>query len=89
MEVHNTLQLDSIGFASQQKLSRTSVSFNTDHHHTRQCTVYVLTAGIQSSLSQILKWQPNSRVRVYVGHSPSHAASVDLVLDPLTGHVSP
>jgi hypothetical protein len=35
------------------------------------------------------KWEPRSRRGIYVGHSPSHAGNVALVLNPRTGHVSP
>ena len=34
------------------------------------------------------KWEPQSQLEIYVGHSPSHAGSVALVLNPQTGHVS-
>ena len=88
-ERHNMLNLDSLGIISEQKLSNSSVAFSADHHHTWGCPVYVLDAGLQSSFSQIPKWQPRSRVGVYVGHSPSHTGSVALVLHPSTGHISP
>ena len=35
------------------------------------------------------KWQPRSRVGIYLGHSPTHAGSVAMVLNPNTLHVSP
>ena len=35
------------------------------------------------------KWEPRSRIGVYLGHSPFHAGSVALVWNPTTGHVSP
>jgi hypothetical protein len=38
---------------------------------------------------KIPRWEPRSRVAVYLGHSPHHAQSVALVLNLSTGHVSP
>ena len=34
-------------------------------------------------------WEPRSRAVIYFGYSPFHAGSVDLVLNPATGNVSP
>ena len=35
------------------------------------------------------KWEPRSWLGIYVGHSPIHAGSVALVLNPQTGLISP
>ena len=35
------------------------------------------------------KWEPRAILGVYLGHSPSHAGSVAIILNPRTGHVSP
>jgi hypothetical protein len=35
------------------------------------------------------KWEPRSRLGIYVGHFSSHAGLVALVLNPRIGHVSP
>ena len=35
------------------------------------------------------KWDPRSRLGIYVGRSPFHAGNVALVLNPQTGHISP
>jgi hypothetical protein len=35
------------------------------------------------------KWDPCSRLGIFVRHSPSHAGSVVLVFNPRIGHVSP
>ena len=35
------------------------------------------------------KWEPHSRIRVYLGHSPFRAGSVALLWNPTTGRVSP
>ena len=34
------------------------------------------------------KWDPRARAGVYLGHSPSHAGNVSMVLNLKTGHVS-
>jgi hypothetical protein len=49
----------------------------------------VLDSRLQSGIAGPPKWEPRSRLGIYVGHSPSHASSVALVLNPRTGHVSP
>ena len=35
------------------------------------------------------KWDPRSRVGVYLGHSPINAGCVELILKPVTWHLSP
>ena len=48
-----------------------------------------MDAGLQSGSIGPPKWDPRSRLGIYVGHSPFHAGSVALVLNPTTGLVSP
>ena len=48
-----------------------------------------MDSRLQSGIAGPPKWEPRSRLGIYVGHSPSHAGSVALVLNPRTGHVSP
>ena len=50
---------------------------------------FVLHARLQSGVAGAPTWEPRSRLGIYVGHSPSHAGSVALILNPTTGHVSP
>ena len=57
--------------------------------HTFGSPCFVLDARLQSGLSTVPKWEPRSRLGIYVGHSPAHAGTVALVLNPRTGHVSP
>ena len=57
--------------------------------HTFGCPCFVLDSRLQSGLSTCPKWEPRSRLGIYVGHSPEHAGTVALVLNPRTGHVSP
>ena len=62
---------------------------NHKDFHTWGCPVYVLDAGLQSGSIGPPKWDPRSRLGIYVGHSPFHAGSVALVMNPTTGLVSP
>ena len=57
--------------------------------HTFECPCFVLDARLQSGLSTCTKWEPRSRLGIYVGHSPAYAGTVALVLNPITGHVLP
>jgi hypothetical protein len=50
---------------------------------------FALDSRLQSGIAGPPKWEPRSRLGIYVGHSPSHAGSVALVLNPRTGHVLP
>ena len=56
--------------------------------HTFGCPVFVLEARLQAG-HKIPKWEPRSRMAIYLGHSPQHASSVPLVMNIKTGHVSP
>ena len=54
------------------------------------CPIYVLDSRLQSAGGPgPPKWEPRSRIGVYLGHSPFHAGSVALVFNPSTGRVSP
>ena len=54
------------------------------------CPVYVLDSRLQAAGgSGPRKWEPRSRMGVYLVHSPFHAGSVVLVFNPLKGRVSP
>ena len=48
------------------------------------CPVFVLDSRLQTAGSAIPKWDPRARVGVYLGHSPCHAGSFSLVLNPKT-----
>ena len=45
--------------------------------------------GTKAQSGKSPKWDPKARVGIYLGHSPCHAGSVALVLNPRTLHVSP
>lgn len=65
------------------------VNVQLKHYHTFDCPVYILDSRLQSNPKGVPKWEPRSRLGIYVGHSPVHAGSVALVLNPKTGLVSP
>ncbi len=56
--------------------------------HPFGCPVYVLDKALQNR-KKIPKWNERARIGIYLGHSPSHARNVSLVLNLLTGLVSP
>jgi hypothetical protein len=56
--------------------------------HPLGCPIYVLDAQLQNG-NKISRWEPCSRVGMYLGHSPYHAQSVALILNLSTGHVLP
>jgi len=57
--------------------------------HTFGCPVFVLEARLQQQGASLPKWEPRSRMAVYLGHSPDHASNIPLVLSTRTGLVSP
>ena len=59
-----------------------------DNLHTWGSPCYVLDERLQG-YKIIPKWDPRSQLRIYLGHSPCHAGSIALVLNPKTFHVSP
>jgi hypothetical protein len=63
--------------------------FNPTTLHIFGSPFFVLDSRLQSGIAGPPKWEPRSRRGIYVGHSPSHAGSVALVLNWRTGHVSP
>jgi len=87
----NNLRIDSKGNTAQMKFSNVSGYKNRlSNYHTFGCPVYVLDARLQSTGGAgPPKWDPRCRLGIYVGHSPAHAGSVALVLNPKTGLISP
>ena len=87
----NSLRIDSNGHTSQMKFSKVSGQMTRlVNYHTFCCPVYILDARLQStSGAGPPEWDSRCRLGIYVGHSPSHAGSVALVLNPNTGLISP
>ena len=59
------------------------------NHHTCVFPVYVLDALFKGNIYGVPKWEPRSLSGIYLGHSPFHAGSVPLVINPATGHFYP
>jgi hypothetical protein len=77
------------GCTPEEKFSNMPSSYiDIAQFHPFGCPVYVLDARLQNG-NKIPRWEPRSRVGVYLGHSPYHAQSVALILNLSTGHVSP
>ena len=66
-----------------------SVNVQLKNYHTFGCPVYILDSRLQTNPKGAPKWEPPSHLGIYVGHSPTHAGSVALVLNPKSGLVSP
>ena len=52
---------------------------NVRDYHVFGCPVYILDSKRQSGTLGPPKWEPRSRIGVYLGHSPMHTGSVALV----------
>ena len=52
------------------------------------CPVYVLDPRLQDG-KKLPKWNRRSRMGVNLGYSPTHSDTVGLVLNPVTGYISP
>jgi hypothetical protein len=86
---YNNLYLDATGRSPLNRFSSTDVRVDLRQFHPFGCPVFVLEAGLQTEGASIPKWDPRARVGIYLGHSPCHAGSVALVLNPKTLRVSP
>ena len=62
-------------------------NYNITDYHTWGCPVFVLESQAQMKMDP--KWNPRSRIGVYLVQSPKHSGNVALVLNPKTLHVSP
>ena len=81
--------LNSDGIASVDLLSGTQFPrHKLKDIHVLGCQVYVLDPTLQQE-KKLPKWQPRSRLGIFVGYSPYHASNVALILSPATDHISP
>ena len=87
----NNLHIDLGGKTPEMKFSDIGgLPTKLKHVHTFGCPNYVLGARLQDAGGPgPPKWDPRARLGIYLGHSPSQAGSVALVLNPRTGLVSP
>ena len=60
------------------------------HQYTWGCPVYVIEARLQNAnIHGLPKWDIRLCTVIYLGHSHFHSRLVALILNPLTGTVSP
>ena len=72
-----------------RNIAGTATDITLKMHITWGYPIYVLDTRLQGNISGLPKWEPRSHAGIYLGHSPFHAGSVDLVLNPETVYVSP
>ena len=86
----NNLHVDLNLETPDMRFSNTNaVNVQLKHYHTFGCPVYILYSRLQTNPKGVPKWEPRSRLGIYVFHSPEHAGSVALVLKHKTGLLSP
>ena len=87
----NSLQVDSTAQMPESILHGVKIEdIPVKYYHTLFCPTYLLDARLQNSGGAGLpKWEPRSRIGVYLGHSPFHSDNAALVWNPTTGGVSP
>ena len=61
---------------------------NLQRLHVFVCPVYVLEPKLQDA-KKFPKWKQRSHQGIYLGLSKLHSTNVHLVLNPLTGYISP
>ena len=89
VKIHNTFHLDDEFISPHMKFTGISSLPSGYDFHPFGCPVFVLESKLQSDSKGLPKWDPRARLGIFLGHSPLHAGSVALVLNPATGHVSP
>ena len=72
----------------QELFGRVNIAPKIKHFHTFVCPVYILDNALQGQQA-LPKWKCRSRLNVYLGSSPDHLRTVDLIHNPHMGHVSP
>ena len=85
----NVIKVDDDGITTMENFAGTTTDISIKNQHTWGFPVYVLDEILQVNIAGITKWEPRSFSGIYLGHSPFHAVSLALVLNPETGHVSP
>ena len=90
-ERHNILQLDHKGQTPNSILYGVDVEdIPVKSFHTLFFPIYAIDVRLQSSgRAGLPKWEPRSRIGVYLVHLPFHAGRMALVLNDTTRQVSP
>ena len=74
--------MDDDGITPKENFADTTTDINLKNNHTWGCPVYVLDAILQGNISVLPKCEPQSRVYIYLLHSPFNEGSVAMVLNP-------
>ena len=86
---HNRLHIDKFGYTPLERFARTRSPLQPDIFHTWGAPIYVLDSRNQSGPCLVPKWEPRSKLGIYLGFSPCHSRDVALVMSPTTGNLSP
>jgi hypothetical protein len=86
--LYNNLPVLEDGTSRLELFSSIQVGSNLRHVHTFGCPVFALQ-NVLASGSQLPRWSPRSGLGLNLGRSPMHARNVYLVLNLVTGCVSP
>jgi hypothetical protein len=87
----NSLHIDTDGHTPESKFYGVNIeNIPVKTFHTMFCPCYILDSRLHNTGSiGPPKWETRSNIRVYPGHFPFYARSVELVYNPSTGYVSP
>ena len=90
-DIMNNLHAVMNGKTPEMKFSDTTGSTTRlSNFHTFGCPVYILDDCLQIvGGGGPFKWYPRACLRIYLGHSPSHAGSAALVMNTKSGLISP
>ena len=86
--VYNNLPNSKHGMSPLEAFSDSKISPNVNTHHTFGCPTYVLRNELQNNNS-LPRCESRARVGINLGYLPRHSSNVFLVLNPLTGLMSP
>ena len=86
--LHNSLPVLEDGTSRLELFSSIRVGGNMKHMHTFGCPVFALQNALASGKT-LPRWSPRARLGLNLGPSPNHARNVYLVLNLVTGCVSP
>ena len=86
---HNRLHMDKFGYTPLERFARTRCPIRPEIFHTWGSPIFILDSRNQSGTCLVPKWEPRSRLGIYLGFSPCHSRDVALVMSPTTGNISP
>ncbi len=86
--LHNSLPVLEDGISRLELFSSIQVGCDMRHVHTFACPVFALDNALASG-NTLPRWSPCARLGLNLGPSPNHAQNVYLVLNLITGCVSP